>query len=77
MAKLVKVPLTARAVLQRVNRKLTAEQRQLRAAHGNERNTLGDFYVVDLRGGGVCDADVDLEKLARKLGVMREWETLA
>jgi hypothetical protein len=76
MTKLTKVPLTARAVLQRINRKLGEQQRQLRAAQGKERDSLGDYYVVDLKNERVRDHDVDLEALARRMGCMREWEEL-
>jgi hypothetical protein len=35
---------------------------------------LGLYYVVGAEG--VIDPDVDLEELARELGVMQSWETL-
>jgi hypothetical protein len=76
MTKMMKVPLTARAVLQRINRVLAREKKQLRAAQGKERDSLGDYYVVDAKANAVRDHDVDLEALARKLRVLRDWEEL-
>lgn len=73
---LAKVPVTARALLQRVNRKLAPSQQILKAAMGRERDSLGDYYVVDIKSSGVRESGVDLAALARRLGVMREWETL-
>jgi hypothetical protein len=32
---------------------------------------LGRYYIAD--ANGVIDADVDLEELARELGVMQSW----
>jgi hypothetical protein len=44
------VPVTERALLVRVNRKLTKEgQESLKAAKGKARETLGAYYLLDLR----------------------------
>ena len=76
MTRMQKVPVTARALLQRVNRKL-GPHRQLRAAQGRERDSLGDYYLLDTKANAVRDHDVDLEKLARRLRAMRDWEEVA
>ena len=34
---------------------------------------LGDYYILDL-SGNVMDTHIDPEKLARKLGVLKEGE---
>src|SRR5262245_14546898 len=73
---MVKMPVTARALQQRINRKLAARSRQLRAAVGRERDHLGDWFVVDTKANAVREHDVDVAALARRLGVVREWEEM-
>lgn len=73
-----KVPVTARALVQRINRALKKEHQQVRATRGtgNMWITLGDFYVVDIQGHFIDSHHVDIEKLARNLDVIEAWEEL-
>jgi hypothetical protein len=84
-----KVPVTMRALVQRINRKLAASEDleksdwQLRAVRSAKwRQKWGDFIVVTdgLRSegyaAGVEKTRVDPEKLGRELGVLRQWEKL-
>jgi hypothetical protein len=81
-AKQAKVPVTARALIQRINRKLAATTDQgnwggkrLRASRGaGDLNNLGDYYVLDLSRNAVVDDHVNPEKFGRDLGVLKEWE---
>jgi hypothetical protein len=71
------VPVTERALLVRVNRKLTKErQESLKAAKGKARETLGAYYLLDLRRNEVKATNVQLEPYARKLGVLKLYEAL-
>jgi hypothetical protein len=71
------VPVTERALLVRLNRKLTKEgQERLKAAKGKARETLGDYYLLDLGGNEVKATHVQLEPYARKLGVLEPYEAL-
>jgi hypothetical protein len=71
------VPVTERALLVRVNRKLTKEgQERLKAAKGKARETLGDYYLLDLRRNEVKAPHVQLEPYARELGVLEPYEAL-
>jgi hypothetical protein len=66
------------AVVQRVNRKLKREMKALRKARGAYRAGFpGDFYVVNFKHGGIVQTHVDVEDLARKLGVLKPWEEVA
>ena len=58
------------AVIRRINRKLAAKGHILKARQGAR---LKRYYILDL-SGKVMDPDIDLEKLARKLGVLKEGE---
>jgi hypothetical protein len=82
--KKTKVPVTMRALTQRINRKLKTKEQMLKAAPPAPRNPehranqwrarIGDFYVLDTRVNMVLHTRVDPEALGRKLGVLKEWE---
>ena len=72
-----KVPVTMRAVIQRINRKLAPNMEKLLAARSERvRRDLGDYYVVDQRRNFLIHKDVDPETYAREIGVLAEWEKL-
>jgi len=74
-----KVAVSARAVLDRVNRKLAGEGSRLRRCRQNSRNhdDLGDYYMVNLNSDAIFKVQCELEEEARELGVLGEWEVLA
>jgi hypothetical protein len=76
MAKRAKVEVSLRALTQRINRRLAADDQVLKAARGRRMQAAGDYYIVSVRQGAVIARNVDLETLGRKLGVLKEWETL-
>ena len=105
-----KISLTRSAVIQRINRKLSANNERLRVTRNDERllREVGQFYIrtdailtaslsslwaanrravssgsdsldvapVLTGAEGVNRRNVDLEALARKLDVLRPWETI-
>jgi hypothetical protein len=74
-----KLSITEEALRQRINRKLKKDQDQVlkRTRSGsNTEITLGDYYVVDIKGNYVVDHHIQIEKLGRKLGVLAESEKL-
>ena len=66
-----RVPVSARAILQRINRKLKPDWKQLKTGRGLllER-TVGRYYVIDIRRNCVTQQYVDVEDLARELKVL-------
>jgi hypothetical protein len=70
------VPVTMRALTQRINRKLEPAGKVLKAARGKEKDALGTFYLLDF-SRGVEDTHVDLESLGRELGALGQWESLS
>lgn len=72
------VPVTERAVVQRVNRKLAAERVRLHKCRdgGRWESQLGTWYVVDLDVNGIAQTHVDLETYARELDVLAAWEAV-
>ena len=72
------MPVSMRAVIQRINRKLKPDLEMLKATRGERmRREFGDYYVIDFRRNFVTHTRVDPEEMARDLGVLKEWETLA
>ena len=78
-----KVPISTRALTQRINRKLqsqdtelaSADQLRLRSTRGAQAQSfLGDFYLVDIYRNAIFDHHIDPEVLGRKIGVLAKWE---
>jgi hypothetical protein len=67
-----KVSSSIRTVIERINWKLAAKGQILMATRRMTRQ-FGDYYILDL-SGNVIDMDIDPEKLARKLRVLKEEE---
>jgi hypothetical protein len=71
------VPVTVRALLQRVNRALQEDDKVLKSSRGARAEAeLGRFYMIDQRRNVIVDKAVDLDALARKLGALKEYEHL-
>ncbi len=72
------IPISERALAQRINRRLQRELCGLRQARDLQTSIeLGDYFVVDHRQNIPVDFHVDLEDLGRKLGVLKHFEKLA
>lgn len=72
-----KVPVSERALVQRVNRKLAPEREVVKKARGQRMQMeAGTFYRIDLQRNFLVESDVDLEALGRDLGVLNPWESL-
>lgn len=73
-----KVPLTMRALLARINRKLANEGqagRAIKAPRGERlQQEVGDYYVIDYSMNAIMSKHVDPEELGRELGVLHPWE---
>ena len=75
MTKAKKIGVTMRSVIQRLNRKLAADDEVLKVARGERmRQELGDYYVLNVRMNGVMHHDVDPEAMAREMGALKVWE---
>ncbi len=75
--KTFRIPVTERAALQRINRKLKGDYRQVRKTRtARDRGNLGEYFLLDTYRNFVVDTYVDLETMAKSLGVMGEWETV-
>jgi hypothetical protein len=74
---ITKVPITERALLRRINRRLAANHETLKSPRGEAaRRELGYYYRLDLANNTIKAANVDLGELGRELGVLRLWEVI-
>lgn len=72
-----RVPVTRRALTQRINRALKKDARMLKTPRGEARNELGNYYVLDLNRNRVVEKHVDVEAMGRALGVLQKFEALS
>jgi hypothetical protein len=74
----MKVKLNERALVARINRKLFGDDQVLKKLRPNSRwlNDLGEFYLLDTRKNGIIGKHIDLVTLAKKIGVMTDYEEL-
>lgn len=71
------VPVTHRALVQRINRALKKDNKNLKAARSEKvSQELGGYFVVDLHRNAVVSKDVDLEEFGRELGALQKFERL-
>ena len=71
-----KVPVTMRALIQRINRKLASDNEMLRRTRGQASVDLGVYHVIDVSKNAVVGKDIDPEAYGRDLGVLKPWERL-
>ena len=77
-----RVPVSERALVQRINRALAKDEWEpppiLKKTRGARALVdLGEFYVIDQRRNLIVEKDVDLERYGRELGALEDWEELA
>jgi hypothetical protein len=71
----MRIQVTEGAVVCRLQRFLPAKGKYLRLANSRKQKLgLGRYYTTGAKG--VIDTDVNIERLARELGVLEPWETL-
>jgi hypothetical protein len=72
-----KVPVTERAIVQRLNRRLAHDYESIKTPRG-ERNlqSLGRFYLLNTYQNWIMKTHIDPESFARDLGVMAPWEVV-
>lgn len=73
-----KAPVSERALLARINRKLVKDGEKLLRCKQSTRAyaELGDYYVVDTGANVILSKNCDLEETGRELGVLAAWEEL-
>ncbi|EIF30600.1 hypothetical protein BCh11DRAFT_06094 [Burkholderia sp. Ch1-1] len=70
--------VTTRAVEQRLKRSLAREGLTLRISRGERNfNELGRYYVVNVNTNGLQGNGFNLEDMARKAGVLKDFEKIS
>lgn len=71
-----KVPVTERALIQRINRVLAKDDKVLKASRNSDPST-GRYFIIDVNINGITATNCDLEALGRELEVLKPFEELA
>ena len=71
-----KVKVSARALLQRLNRVLVKDDECLKKGR-DPQSELGEFYLIDTKRNFIVEKDVDIEALGKAKGVLKPWEVLS
>ena len=71
------MPVTERALIQRINRVLKKQDEVLKATRGaRARQELGDFYILDFNRNRIIEKNVDPEEVGKELKVLLPYERL-
>jgi hypothetical protein len=71
-----KIPVSEKALMARVNRKLAREgERILKSREGSRlRGNVGEFYLLDVNRNTVTGTHMELEHVAKEVGALRDYE---
>jgi hypothetical protein len=75
--KVQKVPVSMRALIQRINRKLAKDYQRVGRKRGGtwyQSNETQEYFLLDVYQNRVLDTDLDPEWFGRKIGVLQPWE---
>lgn len=74
-----KIPLSERAIVARINRKLIKEGylRLKKARGGRAVASVGDYYLIDANRNLIHATHVNPEGYARQIDVMSKYEAMA
>lgn len=74
----MKLPVSQTALLTRIRRALAKNGEMLKKCRSaRDWPNLGDYYIVDVQLNAVVATHVDLEALARKIDVIKPYETVS
>ncbi len=80
-AKTQTVPVSERALFQRIQRKLADDDRAWKLKQSRDgtqaRFDLGTFFVLDTKRSVAVKWEIDLEAYGRELGVLADFESVA
>ena len=77
MVRIGKAPVSRRALVQRINRKLAHDgERVVARRTGSDGQGRPEYSYYRVEGQRVVAKDVDVSELARALEVLRPWEVM-
>ncbi len=73
-----RVPVTVRAVIQRINRRLEKDGQRLKASRfaTSYRADIGLYFIVSIKSGRLIETRIILEELARREHALDLWEEI-
>ncbi len=72
-----KTAVFEQTLIQRINRKLNSDAKQLRTARTFQMETsVGHYFIVDLRRDSINRKQIDLEEVGREMGVLADSEVV-
>jgi hypothetical protein len=72
-----KVPVTGKALLQRINRVLAKDNKKMcKSRSYGEKSNLGDWHVIDTYINGVIDHHCTLAGIGEETGALKAYECL-
>jgi hypothetical protein len=75
MSKKTGVPVSMRALIQRINRKLASDDEMLKTARSERiANDIGWYFIIDFRRNCIVNKDVSPEGVGRELNVLKAYE---
>ena len=72
--KRVTAPVSMRALIQRINRKLRPDHQRLQCARPRAASSVGKYFITDFNRNWIVGQRVNPEALGRELGALAEWE---
>jgi hypothetical protein len=72
-----KVPVSERALVARLNRRLARDGEVVRKNRSRQDWELGEYYLLDIAHNSIPAKNIDIEVLGRELGCLRAREKLA
>lgn len=73
----MKVKISEQTLVQRINRKLAVNVEGLKKSSGEQsQKETDDYYIIEFNHNKVTTKNVDLEKLGKELGVLKDFEEL-
>ena len=69
-----KVPVSMRALLARINRKLRPDQEAIRKNRGAWSTDIGEYYVLNWNHNRIENSHADPVAIGRELGCLQKWE---
>ena len=70
------VPVSERALIARINRKLPEHEKLKKLRGSRWENDLGQYYIIDQNMNAILHKHINVEELARELGAIKPWESL-
>lgn len=71
------VKITQRELVQRINQKIAKNIEGVKKSRGGEsHNETDEYYTIEFDQNKITTTDVDLEKLGKELGVLKDFEEL-